>query len=201
MNFVKNFVVDTFKQDCQPVCRLFTSLALPFLATGQCIFAWYSNANKKQTTWHLEKFSFYSLICERFSKGRCINLILNKRTFVSSHHKSNICCVFPPAFGCWAHPLAGQNIFPTFFDHFKPFFSDFTAEITKKRLKINVFFVNFYTFFRDFSHEIIKKGLKWSKICFYQLLGARSTQKLVKIHNKYSHIHKVTWSSLHQRLA
>ena len=54
----------------------------------------------------------------------------------------------------------------------------------------HVFFVHFQTFFSNFSREITEKALKWTKKVekrlikgFYQLLGARSTQKLVKIHN------------------
>ena len=54
----------------------------------------------------------------------------------------------------------------------------------------NIFFVHFQIFFSDFSLEITEKvwneqkRLKngWKK-CFDQLLGARSTQKLVEIHN------------------
>ena len=65
------------------------------------------------------------------------------------------------------------------------------------RLKVDkekntFFFVNFQMFFLDCRHEISEKGLIWTKNVengwkksFNQLLGARSTQKLVKTHNKY----------------
>ena len=50
-------------------------------------------------------------------------------------------CVFQTAFGCCAHPKAGQNIFFQLFFNlfcsFQSFYSDFTAEITEKRLKMN----------------------------------------------------------------
>ena len=52
--------------------------------------------------------------------------------------------------------------------------------------------IYFWTFFLDFRCEITEKGLKltkkvnkgWKK-CFNQVLGSRSTQKLVKIQNNY----------------
>ena len=51
------------------------------------------------------------------------------------------CCVFWPAFGSCAHPKTGQTTFfqpfSSFFVNFKPFFSYFTAEINKNRLKMN----------------------------------------------------------------
>ena len=55
-----------------------------------------------------------------------------------------------------------------------------------------MFLDHFQIFFLDFRRESTKEGLKWTKKfknCwkkwFDQFLGARKTQKLVKIHNKY----------------
>ena len=47
------------------------------------------------------------------------------------------CCVFRPAFGCCPHLKAGQNTFIQSFSTFFLLFSDFTNEITEKRLKMN----------------------------------------------------------------
>ena len=60
----------------------------------------------------------------------------------------NMCCVFQPAFRCYAHPKAGGKFY---FSRFQPFcsiqtfFSDFMSEINKNRLKMNKksFFVIF----------------------------------------------------------
>ena len=60
-----------------------------------------------------------------------------------------MCCVFRPAFGCWAHPKAGRT---TFFQPFQRTPSESTS-----------FFVLFQMFFVDFRHEITEKGLKWAK--------------------------------------
>ena len=49
------------------------------------------------------------------------------------------CCLFQPAFGCCPHPKLVKTFFQPFFNLFCSFqssFSDFTAEINKKRLKM-----------------------------------------------------------------
>ena len=54
------------------------------------------------------------------------------------------CCVFQPAFGCWAYPKAGWNIFfmpfSTFFVNFKPFsvISRLKSTYFWTRVKLNV---------------------------------------------------------------
>ena len=50
-----------------------------------------------------------------------------------------VCSVFRPAFGCCAHSKAGWNIFFSRFSSLfiSNLFSDFIAEINKRRLKMN----------------------------------------------------------------
>ena len=114
-----------------------------------------------------------------------------------------------PAFGCCAHPEAGQNTFfepfSTFFVHFKPFF---------EQKKTVFYFVNssklvdkcwstpwggtshlsflgdFQMFFLDFRREITEKSLKLTKKSWKQLkkvfqpaFGCTQHPKLVKLHN------------------
>ena len=82
------------------------------------------------------------------------------------------CCVFWPAFGCCVHLKASRNTF------FEPF---------------SIFFVPLYTFFSNFTSEIKKKRLKRNKLktakksisSFNQFLGVCSTWKLVEIHNTW----------------
>ena len=62
---------------------------------------------------------------------------------------------------------------------------------SRQKWKKHVFIVHFHMFFSDFWFEISDKGLKltkkvengWKKE-LNQLLGVRSTQKLVEIHNR-----------------
>ena len=67
-----------------------------------------------------------------------------------------LCCLFWPAFRCCAYPKAGQKTFLAVFNLFCWFF-------TRKQI-----------------------AWKLPKQYFHQLLGACSTQKLVKIHNMCS---------------
>ena len=59
-----------------------------------------------------------------------------------------LCSVFKPAFGCCAHPKAGQN---TLLSCFQPF-------------------LFILTFFSDFMSQIKKKRLKWTKKCYFPFL-------------------------------
>ena len=57
----------------------------------------------------------------------------------------------------------------------------------------------FWAFFKHLKST--KKGWKWTKKCFYHLLGACSTHNLVKIHNKRHCTHicstmVISWSLL-----
>ena len=65
------------------------------------------------------------------------------------------CCVFRPAFGCCAHPKAGQNIF---FRRFSTF----------------LFISKLFHWFQGWN-QWTKKVEKWLKKCFDQLSGAAST--------------------------
>ena len=111
-----------------------------------------------------------------------------------------ICCVFWPAFGCWAHPKAGWNIYLAVFQPFLFFLKLFqwfhnwnqqkTSENEQKTwccLLLNAGRHAKAGRLLEGYPEIVFFWLIfcWKK-CFDQLLGARSTQELVETHN----IHK-----------
>ena len=69
----------------------------------------------------------------------------------------------------------------------------FACRSALKRRQNQVFFCSFsdvFCWFQPWNHwknfEMCKKDEKWLKKCFDQLLGACSTQKLVKIHNTWA---------------
>ena len=51
--------------------------------------------------------------CENQDFLACGNSAFN--LFQSQHEANVLCCVFRPAFGCWAHPKAGRNLFSAVF--------------------------------------------------------------------------------------
>ena len=75
-------------------------------------------------------------------------------------------CVFWPAFGCCAHPNAGRTNF--FWAVFNLFCSLYWVKSTKKWWKT--------------LNKFVDASYRHRKMCFDQLLGARSTRKLVKIY-------------------
>ena len=91
-------------------------------------------------------------ICHYNSPKLCnpwsdLEVFVHFKNSLASSTRPKGCCVFRPAFGCWAHPKADWNTFfqpfSTFFVHFKPFSVILRLKSTKniwKWTKKHVFF-------------------------------------------------------------
>ena len=99
-----------------------------------------------------------------------------------------VCCVFQPAFGCCAHSKAGWT---TFSSRFQPFLLYFQKN-SFLSLALGAWgFSDVFCKIQAWNHrkrfKRTKKVEKGWKKKFDQLLGARSTQKLVEIYNICQH--------------